>query len=432
MNRRDLLIATGAAAVSAAATTWAPSALAQTSTDLKAAAREAYLYTLPLIEMATTRKRSLGANPAQNVLVHRRTLSTPADRFVTTPNNDTLYSIAWLDLTRGPATLTIPATGSRYFSVAIMNMYTDNDAVLGTRTIGGKGGRFTILGPGQVGSGPNTVRVATPHAWLLIRTLVDGAADLDAAHKAQDGFALAGAPAAPVPVYAARGASAAEYFESARRLLASDPPPATDTAVLRRIAALTGAGPLTDPAIAEGFAEAREALVASRGSGPLVQGWGYPQADLGAYGQDYAYRAGVALSGLGALPVAEAMYMNAADDTGKRTFDGDKAYRLSLPADVPVNAFWSLSLYEVTSDGQLFFTENAQKRYAIGDRTSGLKRKGDGGVDLWIGRSDPGGDRTANWLPAPARGPYAMVMRCYLPKPDLLKGAWRLPAIAPA
>lgn len=431
MNRRDLMLAAGAATVAG----WPAFARAQMlpPPDLKAEARDAYIYTLPLIEMATTRKRSLTANPAQNTLIHRRNLSTPADRFVTTPNNDTVYSVAWLDLTNGPATLQIPATGARYFSVALMNMYTDNDAVLSRRTVGGAGGTFTIVGPGQAGSGPDIVRVATPHAWMLIRTLVDGPTDLDAVHAVQDGFKLTGAAATAVGAYAERAAPAPAYFESARRLLASDPPPATDTNILRHTSALTsGAAPATLPVFAEGVAEARSLLAAARGTGALVQGWSYPQANLGVFGQDYRYRAGVALWGLGALPVAEAMYMNAADETGQRTFTSDKAYRLSLPAQLPVNAFWSLSMYEVVADGQLFFTDNPLKRYAIGDRTPGLVRNADGGIDIHIARTDPGGAHSANWLPAPVRGPYAMVMRCYLPKPELLDGRWRLPPVTPA
>ena len=149
MNRRDLIAALAAATVPGGA-------FAQGST-LRAAAQAAWLYGLPLIEMATTRARALtgrgGMAGAVNRFVHTRALAGPASRGVTAPNNDTLYSSAWLDLTRGPVTLTIPETGARYISVAGMNFYTDNDFVLGTRTSGGAGGVFTIVGPGQAGSG---------------------------------------------------------------------------------------------------------------------------------------------------------------------------------------------------------------------------------------------------------------------------------------
>ena len=82
-----------------------------------------------------------------------------------------------------------------------------------------------------------------------------------------------------------------------------------------------------------------------------------------------------------------------------------------------------------TADGQFFFTDNPIRRYSIGDRTPGLSRRADGGLDIWIGRVDPGGTHTANWLPAPAKGPFALILRAYLPKNDLLSGRYRLPAV---
>jgi hypothetical protein len=161
----------------------------------------------------------------------------------------------------------------------------------------------------------------------------------------------------------------------------------------------------------------------------FVNGWSYPRPNLGDYGQDYLYRAIVALQGLGALPVAEATYLKAAGDDGAGLFRGDGLYRLSIPPKLPLDAFWSLSMYEATADGQFFFTENPIGRYTIGDRTAGLKRNADGSLDIWIGRTDPGGERSANWLPAPRSGPFSLFLRAYLPRPELLDGRFRLPAV---
>lgn len=167
----------------------------------------------------------------------------------------------------------------------------------------------------------------------------------------------------------------------------------------------------------------------AQGRQTFINGWSSPRANLGDYGQDYVYRAIVALQGLGALPVAEAMYMKAAGDDGSGTFAGEGLYRLTLPAQLPLDGFWSLSMYEATADGQFFFTDNPIHRYTIGDRTKGLQRNADGSLDIWIGRSDPGGDKTANWLPAPAAGPFALYLRAYLPKAEMLDGRFRFPAI---
>ncbi|WP_407165003.1 DUF1254 domain-containing protein [Bradyrhizobium sp. ORS 111] len=378
--------------------------------------------------MAALRQRTRRSN----VLSHQRALLDHTHRWVTTPNNDTLYSIAWLDLSGGPLRLTIPATGDRYYSAALMDMFTNNNAVLSTRTIGNVGGTFTIVGPGQSGSGPNVVRVATPHAWLLIRTLVDGPADLDATHRVQDGFALEGVSGAALDAYADRNAAAPELFGSVRRLLASDPPPATDVALLRRIAPVLD---LTEPtaaevdAMADGLTRARSALMSAGKRRAFIDGWSYPLPCLGDFDQHYRYRAVVALWGIGALPVAEAMYMRAAGNLENGFFDGTAGYQLRLPARMPLNAFWSLTMYEIADDNQLFLAENPLRRYAIGDRTEGLRRNTDGSITLWISRADPGGDRTANWLPAPSSGPFSLIMRCYLPSNELLEGRWRLPPV---
>ncbi|MET3666300.1 DUF1254 domain-containing protein [Caulobacter sp. 1776] len=425
MNRRELLVMASALALSPA--------VARAAVGDAAAARDAYLYALPLIEMATTRARLLKAPGAGiNQLTHTRTLSDHAARRVTTPNNDTLYSSAFLDLTQGPVTLTIPPLGKRYYSVAVMDMFTNNNVVLGTRTIGGQGGTFTLVGPGQASTGPNPTRIATPHAWLLIRTLTDGGADLDAAHKAQDGFTVKGPAGGAVAAYANRDAKPSDYFATARALLASDPAPPTDLRILARTATFLGAGPFDEAAATAGVEQARTIAVFARGRQTFVDGWSYPRANLGDYGQDYLYRGIVALQGLGALPVAEAMYMKAAGDDGTGTFTGDGLYRLSLPAQLPLDGFWSLSMYEATPDGQFFFTDNPLKRYTVGDRTPGLKRNADGSLDVWIGRIDPGGERATNWLPAPKSGPFALYLRAYLPRAELLDGRFRFPPVTKA
>ena len=188
MNRREWMMAAAGLALAPGV------AVAAVPASLKEAARDAWLYGLPLIEMATTRARAMtgrGSMPAGlNRFGHARQLATPQSRAVTSPNNDTLYSSAWLDLSQGPVTLTIPPTGERYISVAGMSMFTDNNFVLGTRTSGGAGGRYTIVGPRQAGAGPNVVRLETSQGWLLTRILVDGPDDLPAVHRLQDALTL--------------------------------------------------------------------------------------------------------------------------------------------------------------------------------------------------------------------------------------------------
>lgn len=435
MNRRDFV-----AAIAAIGMLPATRAMAAKG-ELKSAARDAWLYVLPLIEMANTRQVQL-SGLAANQLRHVRTLADPSRRQVTAPNNDTLYSSAWFDLTQGPVTLTVPDAGSRYLAVQLMDMYTNTHTCISKRTmgwqIGAKGGTFTLIGPGQRSIGPNPVRMPTPHGWLLARILTDGGADLPATHAMQDQLTLTG-PAIPVATgFARRSASAADYFASAARLLQSDPPPKRESAELARYALLglkpgkpfdaRRLSPSDLNQIEAGIDEARGLLAQGAKRSVFTQGWNYPQPNLGNFGQDYFYRAVVALVGLAANTPDEAMYMAPQGDSG-RMFTGDGLYRLHLPAPPPVEAFWSLTMYEATSEGQLFLAANPLNRYSIGDRTSGLMRGADGSLDIWISRTDPGSDRRANWLPAPANGPFSLSFRAYWPTAEFRDGRYRLPPV---
>lgn len=426
MHRRDILRAAAAAAI-------APAGLAHADgAPRRTAARDAWIYALPLIEMATIRSRSAAKGP--NVLIPTRTLATAESRVVTTPNNDTLYSGAWLDLTNGPLELEF-RPGARYQSVHILNMYTDSDAVLSRRTVG-DGGRFEIVGPGQRARTERHVRVSTPHAWMIVRTLIDGPADLAGAHAAQDAVVLNGPtpPPAAAPAFAGRDAAVPAFFDAAAALLAANPPPRADRSFLKRVGLLR-AGARDDLTQAEwadvalGVADARAQIAAIITAPNFVDGWSVPRANLGRFGTDYPYRAAVALSGIGALTPDEAMYFSPAGDTGRGEFTGDGLYKMTAPADFPASAFWSMTMYEVTPARQRFLTPNPINRYSIGDRTPGLARGADGSIDIWISRTDPGGARTSNWLPAPAQGPFALSLRAYWPKPELQAGRVRLPPV---
>jgi hypothetical protein len=440
MNRRRFLESL------AAASALAPGDAAAAPADLRSDARTAWLYVLPLIEMAVARARILqrrgdGHAPPSNSLIHAPHLAGPASRAITTPNCDTIYSTAFVDVSAGPVGLGVPAAGSRYFSLAILDMYTDANVVLGARTPGGAAGDYRLIGPGTSKRDARDLELATPHAWLLARILVDGDGDLPAARRLQGALALAGPPLLPPPVYATRASDWSAYFRFAADLIESDPPRfAAGRAAFARLRGACRSGDFARAGYAEadalaiddGVADARSLVQGAVRQQAFSDGWSYPRPNLGNFGDDIAYRAAVAVGGLGALPREEAMYMRAAGDGGDGLFRGDGLYRLRLPAAPPVDGFWSLTMYEATADGQFFLTPNVLARYAIGDRTRGLRRDVDGALDLWIGRGDPGGERRANWLPAPASGPFALVLRAYLPQRPLLDGSYRLPPAPPA
>jgi len=415
-------------------------------------ARDAFLFSFPLYEMYRTRQSALHAQRPipPNMFAHRRHLTDDRARDVTTPNNDTLYSSAWLDLRGTALLLSLPDTGDRYYSAALMDMYTNNFACLGRRTTGTAALQVVIAGPGWQGDAPaglHVVRSPTPWAWLLCRFLVDGPADLPAVHALQDrcmltpvargGMAFAVPDDPPPPD---RPANPAAYVPLVNRLLAENPPPARDHSVLAAFAEVgmrpdtSGAGlSLIDRGIwYAGLLSARSAMQdAGAVAGRPVDGWSRPPPDIGNFGQDYMLRAIIALIGLGALEQAEAVYMSANVDAAGAALDGANRYRLRFGPDglPPVDAFWSLSMYELTPEGRAFFTPNPIGRYAIGDRTAGLARGADGSLEIAIQRDAPEGALRANWLPTPP-GPFRLTLRAYQPGKALIDGTYRPPAVS--
>ena len=414
--------------------------------------QRAFDYSFPLQAMGQLRLARLGdgskPGPASlTELTHMRRLSGPADRWVTAPNNDTLYSFAWLDLANGPVRLTMPDTQGRYDSVALIDAYTDNISILGRRETGTRAGEFLVVGPhwdGPLPEGSRVIRASTDDVVVLVRLLVDGEPDLAAARALQDGFKLAPLDAGTSrPLWkslAGPQASPAErYLSLVNEMIERDPPPAYERSLLEAFAPIGICGARCSWAALSPDLQARwnEALPRmlqqlkshARMGERLPSGWTQVRPTIGRFGTDYAFRAEVALAGLLALEPAEAIYPTVSVDQHHEPFDGSRRYHLHLPAGgVPVDAFWSLTMYQLEEDGRLFLSENPIQRYSIGDRTPGLQRNADGSIDLWIQRDAPAAAKRPNWLPA-AAGRFVLMMRAYQPRAEFRDQRFELEAV---
>jgi len=427
-------------------------------------ASEAYIYAYPLVLMDVTRETltnfsAPGTHGAPlNQFCNRRTFPEPADTAVISPNADTLYSFAFLDLSREPMVLSLPDMGTRYYLMQILDGWTNVFASLGTRTTGNGKADFAITGPKGAGELPSSVlqiKSPTDLAWIIGRTQTNGRADYGVVNEIQERYKLAplscfGKPYRPAddlpvnpnvdmktpPAEQVMRMSAESYFARFNALLKNNPPAAGDSEAIKHFAAITVApGRLfnlrnTDPIVAAeieaGVQEGRIKLLAEARKlhGKTSNGWEFITT-IGRYGTDYLWRAVVALVGLGASLPEDAIYPRATRDAEGQPLNGSNRYEITFAKGQlpPVGAFWSITMY---NDRQLF-VPNPINRYAIGDRDK-IEFNSDGSLTLYVQTLSPGKDKESNWLPAPPEA-FNLTMRLYWPKKEIIEGSWRPPRI---
>jgi hypothetical protein len=183
-------------------------------------------------------------------------------------NFDTLYLLAWLDLSAEPIVLSVPDTGGRYYLMQMLDMWSDVFAVVGSRTTGTKAGNFAIVAPGWSGTlpeGVDKIVAPTPAIWILARTQTNGPANYANVHKIQDGYKLmplsqwgkAYTPPRDVPIDPSVDAKTPPAIQVNRlngvavltrlaELFSKYPPHANDYPILFRMRAL-GLEPAFDP-----------------------------------------------------------------------------------------------------------------------------------------------------------------------------------------
>jgi hypothetical protein len=404
---------------------------------------KALIACFPLYETA----RLAMASPTPfNRIGHRRALADHQSRGVTMPNNDTLYSACWMDLTMGPLILTLPAPAGRYQSVALMSAFTDNVAVLRLPAETTKPQRFQIVDPAWRGAdlaGSKTIRIPSSYGWLLARTFVDGANDLPGARTAQDSISLIakGGPESQLRLRpkTTTQPDGAMYLSAVNAAIAALDRRSPLAANLRNYVGI-GVGhpdPRAWELLTEEIKAGWNAALRQLADGSIAQmesfattfnGWNWPNANIGIFGNDHDFRAAVALSGIGALPQSEAIYLRAVSDAFGEPLAADRRYLLTLPPTARIaHAFWSLSAYRGELDGRYFFQDNELHRYAINSATAGLVADASGHIPLVIQRERPA-DANANWLPMPTERP-ALVLRMYLPTKALMKNRELIPAL---
>jgi hypothetical protein len=431
--------------------------------EISRVAADAYIFGYPLVLMDATRQIATATaiptatRAPTNCFAHLREFPDPSFTSVVSPDVDTLYSVAWLDLTEQPVVLRLPDMGRRYYLMQCLDAWTNVFAAPGTRSTGGEAQEFAFIGPDWTGTFPPTlprINAPTNMVWIIGRTETKGPRDLGEVHGLQEQYRLTPlsewgtAYRAPIrhpgpanldlrmpPVEQLAQMDARSFFDCFNMLMKGNPPSAADKRAMDRFASIgLRPGSLLDDnddklldELNSGVRTGRTRLLEqSRASfGVAVNGWEGAPNEIGRYGTNYLLRSAIAMVGLGANLREDAICPRATADRDGKPLNGANRYTITFPkgATPPVNAFWSMTMY----DDKQTFVENPIKRYAIGSRDD-LLRDANDSLTILIQHERPAGERERNWLPAPPDA-FNVMMRLYWPSESILSGRWTAPPI---
>jgi hypothetical protein len=436
-----------------------------TATEARAIAKEAYVYGFPIVDNYRIQHAYFveTKNPEYkapwNQVYNTARVFTPADTAIQTPNSDTPYSFVGMDLRAEPIVLTVPPIEKeRYFSIQLIDAYTFNFDYIGSRTTGNEGGSFLIAGPGWKGEPPKGVkkvmRSETAFVFAVYRTQLFSPTDLDNVKKVQAGYkaeplsafvgqsAPAAAPAIDFlkPLTPDEEKTSLQFFNILNFVLQFCPTDPSETELMARFAKIgIGAGKIFDAsklspemktAIEQGMADAWAAFTGLEkefAAGKVTSGDVFGTREY--LKNNYLYRMAAAVLGIYGNSKQEAMYPAYYVDEARQKLDGANRYTLRFaPGQLPpVNAFWSLTMYDQPAS---LLVANPINRYLVNSpMLPQFIKDADGGLTIYVQNESPGKDKEPNWLPAP-KGPFSTIMRLYWPKQEALDGTWKQPPMA--
>ena len=429
------------------------SADSETDKNIWETVEAAYVYTFPLVLMdatetsATNTEESATEKAPVNQFIHSVALADAQFKTVVTPNVDTIYSQVWYDLSEEPMVYELPET-DRFCKVQVLDGWTNTAAVLD------KAGAYAITlstWEGELPEGVTRIDVPTSMAWSITRIILSGEEDLPNVYAIQEKMKLmplsdyiSGDTYEPprgsyseendyIPVDKVLSMDPITFFNKANELMVKNSPAAADKEMLEKIAVVNiGPGMEFDISVLTGdVAENWKTMLTEIQLKLIKEGqkfskklgqWDYFGEPIGDFNTEYAYRALVALAGLGANTVEVALYPKIEQDADGNTLTGEKSYILHFESypQVLEGGFWSVTAY---GDDD-FLIDNPIDRYCINDR-SDLKVNDDGSVDVILSKDAP--EDTTNWLPV-GDGGFHLYMRIYTPDMDALE-TWTAPTI---
>jgi hypothetical protein len=438
--------------------------------ETKAIAEEGFTYGLPLVmyyqimyEYSVDRNSDQYKAPF-NEIKNLARVYTYKDTAIVTPNSDTPYSYAFMDLRAEPMVLSVPAVDkARYYAVMLCDWNTFNYGYIGSRATGNEPGDYLVVGPDWKGETPAGIKKVfhstTALSLAVYRTQLFHPSDMPNVVKVQAGYKMQ-----PLSAYLHQSAPAAapaidfpkidkdmiktNFFAYLDFALQFAPAGPEEQAIRAKLATI-GVGPGKTFDFKDLSAEHKAAVLLGMKEGEdklktyletkltKVNGWIVvsPFGDRAFFNGDWQLRAAAAAAGILGNDAAEAVYPAAKTlENGEVPDSGKHNYTITFAKGQfpPVNAFWSVTMYD--GNTQLLI-KNPIDRYLINSpMLPGMKKNPDGSLTLYLQNKSPGKANESNWLPAP-EGPMYVVMRLYWPKdtpPSVLPaghGAWQPPAI---
>ncbi len=426
-----------------------------TAADARQIAKESYIAMFPLVfNYGTMYNQAIDAKAKEFVggfgTFRHYGLASPDNKDIPTPNNNTPYSWAWVDLRSEPWVLTMPpADGNRYYTSQWDDMWGYVVASPGSIVDGQKGGNYLLCTTDYDGKLPEGIKSAikgeSQFMGTLTRTGVNGEADVPKMVAIQKGYKLqplskylgkespTAATAIEWPVWDESKLQTTDFFSYANFMLGYTLPNAKDKPMLNNAAKLgIEAGKEWDiskmdanilKAIEEGIKDGYDAIqkqVAQTKNGIKLFNTSEKM------GTDYINRAAGLVIGQFGNYATQAMYPAYQIDSEGNPLDASKNnYTIAFPAgQIPEsNYFWSFTMYDLPGR---FLVKNVLNRYSIGSQTKAMKKEADGSLIIYFQSDSPGKDKEGNWLPTPD-APFFSVLRIYGPGQDVIDGTWQAP-----
>jgi hypothetical protein len=393
--------------------------------------------------------------------------SRPADwkNQTLTPNPDAIYCMTFFNTKDvGPIVIEVPPAEGGSFAANIDDVWQAALEDAGPEGVDkGNGGKYLILPPGykeQPPEGYIALPSETYGGFALFRSNLPGRTEADIAKsvayaKRLKIYPLARATDPPPTIftdvrevlYDSTIPFDLRFFQSLNRIVQSEPWIERDRAMIDQLRSIgiEKRKPFNPDAKLQGIldAAAREAhdlleqryesVIPSYFEGTHWRAAAQPEAIEGqsthyakhdsyatdARGLTYTY----GFIGIKHLGTAQ-FYLMAIKDKNGKNLNGGKTYRLTVPANAPVEEYWSATAYDRATHALI----RDMPRASVASQSTEVRKNADRSVDIYLGPKAPEG-KESNWIPTKAEGEFEVLFRLYRPQKPLFDKTWKLPDI---